>query len=108
DAKYLDQRTGHKVRGQELYSGRRTRNTTLNSENLHQYRGRKVSKGRVSIRRQRYRYQPKDSVSYKGQRCQVKGMQNYGQYVKLAGFPKPVKTVLVRSVRWRKGTCLMV
>jgi 5-methylcytosine-specific restriction endonuclease McrA len=107
DAKYLDRRTGHKVSGQELCSGRRTRNITLNSENLHQYRGQKMSKGRVSIRRRRYRYQPKDSVSYKGQRYQVKGMQNYGQYIKLAGLAKPVKTVLVQPVRWRKGICLM-
>ncbi|MFQ5980922.1 MAG: RNA-guided endonuclease IscB [Candidatus Heimdallarchaeota archaeon] len=107
DAKYIDRRTGHKVSGQELGSGRRTRNATLNSENLRQYRGQKVSKGRVSIRRQRYRYQPKDSVCYKGQQYLVKGMQNYGQYVKLAGLPKPVKTVLVQPVRWRKGICVM-
>jgi hypothetical protein len=106
DAKYLDRRTGHKVSGKELDSGRRTRNTTLNEENLHQYRGRKMTKGRVSIRRQRYRYQPKDIVSYKGQRYPVKGMQNYGQYIKLGGLPKPVKTALVQSGRWRKGLCL--
>ncbi len=107
DAKYLDRRTGHKVSGQELDSGHRTRNTALTDENLHLYRGRKVSKGRVSIRQQRYRYQPKDSVSYKGQRYHVKGMQNYGQYIKLAGLPKPVKTTLVQPGRWRKGLCLM-
>ncbi|MHA2495863.1 MAG: RNA-guided endonuclease IscB [Candidatus Hodarchaeales archaeon] len=105
DAKYIDRRTDHKASGQELHSGRRTRNCTLNEENLHPYRARKVAKGRVSIRRQRYRYQPKDSVSYKGQRYLVKGMQNYGQYVKLAGLSKPVKTVLVHPVRWRKGIC---
>lgn len=108
DAKYIDRRTGHKASGQELHSGRRTRNRTLNEENLRPYRGQKVSKGRVSIRRQRYRYQPKDIVSYKGQRYLVKGMQNYGQYVKLAGLPKPVKTALVHPVQWRKGICAMV
>ncbi|MFW9916535.1 MAG: RNA-guided endonuclease IscB [Candidatus Thorarchaeota archaeon] len=108
DAKYIDRRTGDKASGQELNSGRRTRNCTLTEDNLRPYRDRKVSKGRVSIRRQRYRYQPKDRVSYKGQRYLVKGMQNYGQYVKLAELPKPVKTALVSPVRWRKGICSMV
>ncbi|MHA2271444.1 MAG: hypothetical protein ACXACI_06250 [Candidatus Hodarchaeales archaeon] len=61
----------------------------------------------MSIRRQRYRYQPKDVVHYQGQRYLVKGMQNYGQYIKLAGLPKPVKTALVQPVRWRKGICSM-
>ncbi|MHA2370541.1 MAG: RNA-guided endonuclease IscB [Candidatus Hodarchaeales archaeon] len=108
DAQYIDRRIGHKVSGQEVNSGRRTRNTNLNDENLRPYRGRKVSKGRVSIRRQRYRYQPKDTVSYRGQHYLVKGMQNYGQYIKLAGLSKPVKTALVRPVRWWKGICSMM
>ncbi|MFQ5978912.1 MAG: RNA-guided endonuclease IscB [Candidatus Heimdallarchaeota archaeon] len=107
DAKYIDRRTGHKANGQELCSGRRTRNITLNDENFRDYRGCKVSKGRVSIRRQRYRYQPKDYVRYKGQQHLVKGMQNYGQYVKLDSLPRPVKTILVQPVRWRKGICSM-
>ncbi|MFW9916540.1 MAG: RNA-guided endonuclease IscB [Candidatus Thorarchaeota archaeon] len=107
DAKYIDRRTGQKASGQELGSGRRTRNTTLTDENQRQYRGQKVSKGRVSIRRQRYHYQPKDVVSYKGQQYLVKGMQNYGQYIKLDSLPKPVKTALVQPVRWRKRLCLM-
>jgi hypothetical protein len=107
DAQYIDRRTSHKASGQELCSGRRTRNTTLTDEDLRQFRGRKVSKGRVSIRRQRYRYQPKDVVRYKGQRYLVKGMQNYGQYIKLDGLAKPVKTTLVQPERWRKGICSM-
>jgi hypothetical protein len=105
DATYLDQRTGKKVKGQELSSGRRTRNKQLNEENLRPYRGPQVSKGRVSIRKQRYPYQPQDLVAYQGQPYRVKGMQNYGQYIKLAGLTKPVKTELVTPVRWRKGIC---
>ncbi len=108
DAKYLDTRTGKKASGQELYSGRRTRNKNLNDENLWNYRGHKTNKGRVSIRRQRYKYQPKDIVQFQGKIYLVKGMQNLGHYVKLAGLPKPVKVELVTPVRWRKGICRVI
>lgn len=43
DAKYIDTRTGEKVSGSQLFSGRRTRNTNLNGENLRVYRGVKIS-----------------------------------------------------------------
>ena len=66
DAKYLDRRTGEKVTGQVLNNGRRNRNKNLNTENLHKYKEQKISKGRVSIRRKRYQYQPKDLVQYQG------------------------------------------
>lgn len=105
DAQYIDTRTGQKARGQTLFSGRRTRNKNLCGENLHPYRGQKLSKGRVSIRRQRYAYQPGDLVRVADQVYRVKGMQNYGAYIKLDGLPKPVKTALVSSLRWRKGIC---
>jgi len=105
DAKYVDTRTGQKASGQELNSGRRTRNKNLNGENLRVYRGPKVSKGRVSIRRRRYNYQPNDLVQYKSQVYRVQGMQSYGRYIKLDGLPKSVKTSEIFSVRWRKGTC---
>ena len=105
DAQYLDTRTEKKASGQDLFSGRRTRNKQLNEENLHVYRGRKLKKGRVSIRKQRYQYQPKDIVRYKGKQYQVKGMQNYGQYIKLASLNKPVKLALIQPIRWCKGIC---
>lgn len=105
DAQYLDSRTGQKASGQKLFSGRRTRNQNLNGENLHPYRGQKLSKGRVSIRRQRYAYQPGDLVRFEGQKYRVQGIQNYGAYIKLDGLPKPVKTALVSPLRWRKGMC---
>lgn len=103
DAQYIDTRTGQKASGQKLFSGRRTRDKTLNGENLRVYRGQKVSKGRVSIRRQRYLFQPGDLVRYEGHKYRVKGMQNYGAYIKLEGLPRPVKTILVSPVCWRKG-----
>ncbi|MFW9996987.1 MAG: RNA-guided endonuclease IscB, partial [Candidatus Odinarchaeota archaeon] len=103
DAKYVDIRTGERASGQDLFSGRRTRNKELNEENLRKYRGKKLSKGRVSTRRQRHVYQPKDTVRYRGNTYSVKGVQNYGAYIKLDGLAKPVKTATVSPVRWRKG-----
>ena len=108
DAKYRDTRTGKVASGQELFSGRRTRNKNLNDENLRQYRGHKVKKGQRRIRRHRYPFQPKDRVWYRGKKCLVKGMQNLGRYVKLSDVPKPVKVASVSPVRWRKGTCTVL
>ncbi|MFX0101966.1 MAG: RNA-guided endonuclease IscB [Candidatus Hodarchaeota archaeon] len=99
DAKYIDQRTGEITSGQELYNGRRTRNKNISEPSLRKYRGEKVSKGRVSVRRRRYAYQPNDVVSHLGRHHKVKGMQNYGAYIKLDGLAKPVKIESVSPVR---------
>jgi hypothetical protein len=72
DARYIDTRIGKPAAGREFFSGRRTRNKNLNSENLHKYRGHKVKKGRLNIRRQRYPLQPWDTVVFNGQRHRVK------------------------------------
>ncbi len=106
DAKYIDLRTGEIAAGQELNCGRRVRNKNLNGPNLRVYRGPKVTKGRVSVRKRRYPYRFKDIVTYNGRRYMVKGVQNRGDYVKLAGFPKPVKTNLVELVRYGRGFCI--
>ncbi len=108
DAKYIDIRTGEVVKAQVLNNGRRTRNRTLNGENQRRHRGPKVSKGRVSIRRRRYPYQPGDLVRYEGQVYRVQGMGGYGRNLKLAGRPKEIKAALVTPVRWRKGICQQV
>ena len=108
DAKYIDRRTGQKATRQVLNNSRRTRNKNLNTENLHKYLGKKVLKGRVSIRRKRYQYQPKDLVQYQEQSYLVKGMQNYGADVKLAELARPVKTSLVSSLKARKGICIKI
>jgi hypothetical protein len=108
DAKYIDTRTGEVVKAQVLDNGRRTRNRNLNGENLRCYRGPKVSKGRVSIRRRRYPYQPGDLVRYEGQLYRVQGMGGYGRNLKLAGRSKEVKASLVLPVCWRKGICQQV
>ncbi|MGY4686563.1 RNA-guided endonuclease IscB [Petrotoga sp. DB-2] len=102
DAKYIDTRDGSTKKGQELFNGRRTRNKNHNTENLRKYRGKKVTKGRRSIRIQRYFYQPKDIVIYEGRKYTVKGIQNKGSYIKLAGLSKPVRTEAVEPYMFRK------
>lgn len=107
DAKYIDIRDNSTKTGQELFSGRRTRNKNHNTENLRKYRGQKISKGRRSIRKKRYFYQPKDIVIYEGKKYIVIGIQNNGKYIKLEGLSKPVKTELVKPYMFRKGLCVI-
>ncbi len=90
DAKYIDKRTVGKenekpktASGQELSSGRRTRNKNLSGPNLRIVRGKKVRKGKRRIRRKRYPLQPLDIISWKAQKCIVKGTHSYGRRVRL-------------------------
>jgi len=107
DAKYIDIRDNSIKTGQELFNGRRTRNKNYNIENLRLFRGQRVSKGRRSIRTQRYFYQPKDIVIFEGNKYIAKGIQNKGSYIKLEKLPKPVKTELVKPYMFRKGLCIL-
>ncbi len=63
---------------------------------LRGFRGRKVSKGRRSIRRRRYSFQPGDIVRYQNELYVSKGIQNLGVYIRLGDLTKPVKTALVK------------
>ncbi|MBR8835204.1 MAG: HNH endonuclease [Stigonema ocellatum SAG 48.90 = DSM 106950] len=109
DAKYIDLRTGEKVSGSILNSGRRTRNKTLNGENLRVYRGQKVSKGQRRIKKQRYPYNPNDYVMFERKVYRVIGMQNLGTGVKIANYPGVVNKVVnvkkVKSIKRRSGLC---
>jgi hypothetical protein len=106
DAKYIDIRTGEKATGSTLFSGRRTRNKNLNTENLKKYRGQKLSKGRRAIRKSRYPYQQNDLVLHENKVYRVRGMQNLGKRVAL--YADKNLTADVRNVEpylWRKGIC---
>ncbi len=103
DSKYIDIRTGEKVSGGELNCGRRTRNKNENSENLHQFRGEKISKGQRRIRKQRYFYQPNDLVKYDGQIYTVKGTQSKGASVVLKEIKKVHRVGLLSPYKFRKG-----
>ena len=78
DATYIDTRTGNKAKGKELFNGRISRNYKKDSENLHKYRSKKVSKGRRSIRRRRYAIQPYDTVRLEGKTYITSGCHNKG------------------------------
>lgn len=103
DAKYIDIRTDKKVSGGDLNNGRRTRNKNLNSENLHQYRGQKLSKGQRRIRKEKYFYQPNDLVKYEGKIYSVRGTQNCGKYVRLNEIKKVPRVDLLTPYKFNKG-----
>lgn len=51
DAVYIDSRTNKRATGKELFNGRTNRDHTRDTENLHKYRSRKISKGRIQHKR---------------------------------------------------------
>ena len=78
DSRYIDTRTGEKATGKDLFNGRISRNHKKDSENLHKYRSKKVSKGRRSIRRRRYAIQSYDTVRLEGKTYITSGCHNKG------------------------------
>ncbi|MDD5851397.1 MAG: RNA-guided endonuclease IscB [Galactobacillus timonensis] len=86
DAKYIDVRDGKKKSGAVLSCGRTNRRESRWSDkNRRIFRGKKCSRGRVSVRKVRYAYQPGDTVIFRNQKVSVVGAQHYGQYVSLNG-----------------------
>ena len=113
DAKYIDVRDGIVKSGSELFSGRRTRNKQMSTENLRKYRGEKVSSGRRAIKRHRYPYKQHDLVSLDRKVYVVVGMQNKGTRVKLVSDDLEIKnlTAAIRKVipvKRRGGLCRRV
>ena len=93
DAKYIDIRDGEKKTGSVLSCGRTNRRESRHSDkNRRIYRGKKVSKGRASVREKHYFYQPGDMVLFRSQRFVVNGVHcngtrvilNTGKSVKMA------------------------
>ena len=84
DAKYIDIRDGKKKSGKELGCQRiNRREPRMSEKNLRIYHGQKVSKGRRSIRKQRYSIRPGDVVLFNGQKYISKGCGSYGTQVLL-------------------------
>lgn len=105
DAKYQDTRDGQVKSGQELASGRRTRDTSKNGPNLRVYRGHKVRLGRRAVKRRRYPYQPHDLVVYQGRTFCVRGMHCQGTRLILHETGKSVKVEQVKAKKRRSGMC---
>ncbi|OQY46373.1 MAG: paclitaxel/taxanoid biosynthesis susceptibility protein TS1 [Anaerolineaceae bacterium 4572_78] len=111
DAVYIDTRTGEKAKGAELNCGRRKRNRNLNGENLRKYRGQKVRKGRRSIRRQDYALQSGDVVLFEGVKRLVKGVFNYGKWVRLGNPGGKAISASIKKVtplKKRKGLVIVI
>ena len=108
DAKYMDSRSGKTKSGSQLSSGRTNRNHNRDGENLHPYRGKKKSKGRVSIRKTRYSIQSGDIIIFEGEKYTSGGCHNKGERVILLPKKKSVAvkkvTVLKRIGGWKPIT----
>lgn len=92
DAKYIDVRDGSVKSGSQIGCNRTNRRGCRNSDkNERIYRGMKKSKGRRSIRKQRYQFQKGDAVLYNNNRYICGGTQHYGTQVILYGLDKTVK-----------------
>ena len=109
DAKYVDIRDDSVKSGQELSCNRTNRSESRSSiKNERVYRGAQKSKGRSSIRRRRYELRPGDLVFYNNNTYRVIGIQNHGDYTKLDGVSKVVRTSLLLPIRhiggWEKAS----
>jgi hypothetical protein len=105
DVKFIDSRTGKKASGQDLFNGRTKRNKNTNGESLRVFRGEKFSRGRRSIRRSRYPFQPKDLVLFNGKQHYVVGTLNKGDYVKLKDVKKVPNVKKITLIKSGKGLC---
>ena len=85
DAKYIDRRDGKKKSGKELSSGRTRRSKEIPYNNQRIFRQKKVTKGRVSIRRNHYQIRPHDILlNTKTNRIEIaKSVMNRGKTVLL-------------------------
>lgn len=111
DAKFIDIGSGKKVGGADLPCGRVKRNKSheKNGENLKKYRGKKVSKGRRQIRKQRYPIQPHDVVKYNGNFYRAVGIQNKGKYLKMSdGTDKIVKNIKDIEIVFHQKTLVLI
>ncbi len=97
DAKYIDSRDGSKKSGQQLFNGRTKRNHDLDTENLHVYRAKKVSKGRTSVRKKHYPIQPGDCLYANGKYVITNGCHNNGTRVLCNGKSIAVKNVCLHK-----------
>ena len=106
DARYIDIRDNKPHKAAELGCNRINRSGSRNSPlNERMYHGKKLSKGRTSVRRRHYPLQPGDLIMFEGRRYISRGCQHYGKCVSL-GNKISVKvtkvTVLRKGGSWVK------
>lgn len=84
DAKFIDIRDGKTKAGKDLSCGRTNRSEIRNSSKSERiYRGKKISKGKIVVRKQHYQCRPGDIVWYQGIKRIVKGVLSNGTRVRL-------------------------
>lgn len=84
DAKYIDLRDGTVKSGKQLSYNRTSRSELRNSnKNERIYRGQKISKGKIVVRKQHYQYRPYDFIWYENVKYIVKGVQDKGKRIAL-------------------------
>ena len=101
DAKYTDIRDSSVKKGSEIGCNRTKRSIPRNNpDNERVYRGHKVSKGRVSVRKQRYNIQPGDTLKYRGTITHAKGVHCNGTRVMLeaGGSVKISDTAVIKRI----------
>ena len=103
DAKYIDIRDGKKKSGAQLSCGRTNRSESRHAEkNERIYRGQKISKGKTSVRKQHYLFQPNDIVLWRNVKCSVKGTHCNGTRV-LLETRSSVKLADLRIIKRQGG-----
>lgn len=80
------------------------KNKNFNKENLHQYRSKKVSKGKRNIRKQHYKYQPNDIVVFEGQKYKIRGSHCKGSRV-ILDTKKSVSVKKIHILKHCSGIC---
>jgi hypothetical protein len=104
DAKYIDTRDGSKKSGSQLGCNRTNRRIPRNNpQNERMFRGQKVSKGRVSIRKRRYPINNGDIVYVGRKPMTVSGTAHYGEYVHFGSGVKDIKSCKVRICKYASG-----
>lgn len=107
DAKYIDLRDGSVKSGKQLSCNRTNRSEMRNSDkNERIYRGQKISKGKIVVRKQHYQYRPHDYIWYHGNKYEVKGVQDKGKRVALQErLPIPVNKIekSIHTNGWTKA-----
>ena len=100
DASYVDIRDGKTKKATALGCERTNRKEPRMSEkNLRGFRGKKRSRGRRTIRQQRYSIRSGDRLLVASQSRVSKGVQNKGAVVALLGKPGWKNTVAVKNVQ---------
>ena len=93
DAKYYSNVDGKIYSGKDLSSGRTNRKQSRTYNSKRSKRGCKKTKGRRSIRKQHYSFQPHDKILYQGQISECRGTLNHGKSIQFRLSNGKIKSI---------------